>query len=131
MIINCAQVLVDDQDKALRFYTETLDFVKKMDLPDGDSGMRALTVMSPDGLDGVVLELMGTYTPAARGYQQAYRAEELAFTMLCTTDIHADYQRLKAHGVQFAGEPQDAGPVWTVKFDDTCGNLINLVQFKA
>lgn len=131
MMLNGGQVLVDDQDKALRFYTETLGFVKKMDLPDGDSGMRALTVMSPDGLDGVVLELMGTYTPAARAYQQAYRAEGLAFTMLCTMDIHAEYQGLKARGVQFLGEPQDTGPVWTVKFDDTCGNLINLVQFKT
>ena len=69
MIINCGQVLVDDQDKALRFYTEKLGFVKVMDVPDGDSGMRSLIVESPDGIHSVGLELMGTYTSAARAYQ--------------------------------------------------------------
>jgi catechol 2,3-dioxygenase-like lactoylglutathione lyase family enzyme len=130
MMINCGQVLVDDQDKALRFYTEKLGFVKVLDSPDGDSGMRALIVESPDGIPGVGLELMGTYTSAARAYQQAFRADGYAFTMLCTIDIQTEYRHLKARGVHFVGVPEDAGPVWTVKFDDTCGNLINLVQFK-
>lgn len=130
MIIDCGQVLVDDQDKALRFYTEKLGFVKKLDVPDGDSGMRALIVESPDGLPGVGLELMGTYTPEARAFQQSFRANDFAFTILCTTDIQAEYRRLKERGVAFVGEPEDAGQVWTVKFDDTCGNLINLVQIK-
>jgi catechol 2,3-dioxygenase-like lactoylglutathione lyase family enzyme len=130
MILNCGQVLVDDQDKALRFYTETLGFVKVMDVPDGDSGMRSLIVEAPEGIPGVGLELMGTYTPAARAYQQAFRAAGYAFTVLCTADIHTEYQQLKARGVHFEGAPEDAGPVWTVKFDDTCGNLLNLVQFK-
>ena len=130
MILNCGQVRVDDQDKALRFYTEKLRFVKVLDVPDGDSGMRSLVVESPDGIPGAGLELMGTYTPAARAYQQAFRADGYAFTMLCTTDIHTEYRQLKARGVQFVGVPEDTGPVWTVKFDDTCGNLINLVQFK-
>jgi catechol 2,3-dioxygenase-like lactoylglutathione lyase family enzyme len=130
MIINCGQVLVDDQDKALRFYTEKLGFVKVLDVPDGDSGMRSLIVDSPDGIKGVGLELMGTYTPAARAYQQAFRVDGYAFTILCTTDIQTAYQQLKARGVHFVGVPEDDGPVWTVKFDDTCGNLINLVQFK-
>jgi predicted enzyme related to lactoylglutathione lyase len=130
MIMNCGQVLVDDQDKALRFYTEILGFVKKLDLPDGDSGMRALVVESPEGLPGVGLELMGTYTATARAYQQSFRADGYAFTLLYTNDIQTEYQRLKERGVQFIGEPEDTGPVWTVKFDDTCGNLINLVQFK-
>ena len=75
------------------------------------------------------LELMGTYTPAARAYQQAFRADGYAFTVLCTTDIQTEYQRLKERGVHFVGVPENAGTVWTVKFDDTCGNLINLVQF--
>ena len=74
MIMNCGQVLVDDQDKALRFYTEKLGYVKIMDVPDGDSGMRSLIVESPSGIQGVGLELMGTYTPAAHFvYQQAMR----------------------------------------------------------
>jgi catechol 2,3-dioxygenase-like lactoylglutathione lyase family enzyme len=130
MILNCGQVLVDDQDKALRFYTEKLGFTKVMDLPDGDSGMRALVVESPDGIPGVGLELMGTYTPAAHAYQQTVRAAGYAFTVLCTPNIQLEYRRLKDRGVHFDGVPEDAGPVWTVKFDDTCGNLINLVQFK-
>lgn len=130
MILNCGQVLVDDQDKALRFYTEKLGFVKVLDVPDGDSGMRALIVESPDGIPGVGLELMGTYTAAASAYQQSFRARNFAFTLLCTADIQTEYQRLKARGVHFVGTPEDTGPVWTVKFDDTCGNLINLIQFK-
>lgn len=130
MIINCGQVLVDDQDKALRFYTEKLGFVKVMDVPDGDSGMRFLLVEPPDGIPGVRLELMGTYTPSARAYQQAFRADGYAFTVLCTTDIQTEYWQLKERGIHFVGVPEDTGPVWTVKFDDTCGNLINLIQFK-
>ena len=130
MILNSGQVLVDDQDKALRFYTEKLGFVKVLDVPDGTSGMRALVVEPPDGIPGVGLELMGTYTPAARAYQQSFRVRGFAFTLLCTTDIQTDYRRLKERGVHFIGLPEDTGPVWTVKFDDTCGNLINLIQFK-
>lgn len=130
MVLNTGQVLVDDQDKALRFYTEKLGFVKVLDVPDGDSGMRALVVEPPDGIPGVGLELMGTYTAAARAFQQSFRARDFAFTLLCTTDIQTEYQQLKARGVHFVGAPEDTGPVWTVKFDDTCGNLINLIQFK-
>lgn len=130
MILNCGQVLVDDQDKALRFYTEKLGFVKVMDVPDGTSGMRSLVVEPPDGIPGVGLELMGTYTQAALAYQRSFRSRGFAFTLLCTTDIQTDYRRLKERGVHFIGLPEDTGPVWTVKFDDTCGNLINLIQFK-
>jgi catechol 2,3-dioxygenase-like lactoylglutathione lyase family enzyme len=130
MILNTGQVLVDDQDKALRFYAEKLGFVKVLDVPDGDSGMRALIVESPDGLPGVGLELMGTYTAAARAYQQSFRARDFAFTLLCTSDIQTEYQRLKERGVHFIGVPEGAESHWTVKFDDTCGNLINLIQFK-
>lgn len=130
MIVKFGHVLVDDQDKALRFYTETLGFVKKRDVPDGDSGMRFLTVTSPDGAAGFELELQQTSTPAARAYQQSFRADGFAYVAVGTRDIQADYRRLKDRGVLFVGEPEDAGPVWTVKFDDTCGNLINLLQVK-
>lgn len=130
MIIKFGHVLVDDQDKALRFYTETLGFVKKRDVPDGDSGMRFLTVESHDGIAGFELELQETYTGAARTYQQEFRADGFAYVAFSTNDIQAEYQRLKERGVTFFGEPEDVGPVWTVKFDDTCGNLINLLQLK-
>lgn len=130
MIIKFGHVLVDDQDKALWFYTETLGFVKKRDVPDGESGMRFLTVESQDGIVGFELELQETSTAAARMYQQTFRADSFAYIALSTDDIQAEYQRLKERGVTFFGEPEDVGPVWTVKFDDTCGNLINLLQSK-
>jgi 4-hydroxyphenylpyruvate dioxygenase-like putative hemolysin len=128
MIVKFGHVLVDDQDKALRFYTETLGFVKKRDVPDGESGMRFLTVESQDGIVGFELELQETHTAAARTYQQEFRAAGFAYVAFSTNDIYAEYRRLKERGVTFFGEPEDAGPVWTVKFDDTCGNLINLLQ---
>jgi predicted enzyme related to lactoylglutathione lyase len=131
MFVKFGHVLVDDQDKALRFYTQTLGFVKKRDLPDGESGMRFLTIESKEGAAGFELELQGTYSPAAQAYQQSFRADGFAYVAFCTDDIQAEYRRLKERGVQFVGEPEDAGPVWTVKFDDTCGNLINLVQIKS
>lgn len=130
MIVKFGHVLVDDQDKALRFYTETLGFIKKVDVPDGDSGLRWLTVESADGIAGFELELQAADTEAARAYQQQFRADGFAYAAFSTHDIQAEYQRLKARGVTFVGEPEDAGPVWTVKFDDTCGNLINLLQVK-
>lgn len=130
MIVKFGHVLVDDQDKALRFYTETLGFVKVRDVPDGESGLRFLTVASPDGIAGFELELQLTDRDAARTYQQQFRADGFAYAAFSTNDIQAEYQRLKARGVTFFGEPEDAGPVWTVKFDDTCGNLINLLQVK-
>lgn len=130
MIVKFGHVLVDDQDKALRFYTETLGFIKKRDVPDGDSGLRFLTVESPDGITGFELELQAADTEAARTYQQEFRAAGFAYIAVSTNDIQAEYQRLKVRGVTFFGEPEDAGPVWTVKFDDTCGNLLNLLQVK-
>ncbi len=131
MIVKFGHVLVDDQDKALRFYTETLGFVKKRDVPDGESGLRFLTVESPDGIAGFELELQAADTAAARTYQQQFRADGFAYVAFSTNDIQAEYQRLQGRGVIFFGEPEDAGPVWTVKFDDTCGNLVNLLQVKS
>lgn len=130
MIVKFGHVLVDDQDKALRFYTEMLGFVKKRDVPDGESGLRFLTVESPDGIAGVELELQAADTEEARTYQQQFKADGFAYAAFNTNDIQAEYQRLKARGITFLGEPEDAGPVWTVKFDDTCGNLLNLLQVK-
>ncbi len=131
MIVKFGHVLVNDQDKALRFYTETLGFIKKRDVPDGESGLRFLTVESPDGIAGFELELQATDTEEARTYQQQFKADGFAYAAFCTNDIQAEYQRLKAQGITFLGEPEDTGAVWTVKFDDTCGNLLNLLQFKA
>jgi catechol 2,3-dioxygenase-like lactoylglutathione lyase family enzyme len=133
MKIRIASVLVDDQDKALKFYTEKLGFVKKMDMQDGDTPMRYLTVVSPDGIDqigGVELELQAAYLPSAVAWQKDQYELGFAFTMLFTDDIDAEYNRLKKLGVVFHGEPYDGGPVFTVKFEDTCGNLINLLQLK-
>jgi 4-hydroxyphenylpyruvate dioxygenase-like putative hemolysin len=131
MIVKFGHVLVDDQDKALCFYTEMLGFVKRRDVPDGESGLRFLTVESTDGIAGFELELQATSTVAAQVYQQTFRADGFAYAAFCTHDIQAEYRRLLDRGVVFEGEPEDAGPVWTVKFDDTCGNLINLVQHKS
>lgn len=130
MIVKFGHVLVDDQDKALRFYTEVLEFVKKRDVPDGESGLRFLTVESRDGVAGFELELQATSTPEARAYQQQFRADGFAYVVFRTNDIQAEYARLKARGVTICGEPEDVGHLWTVKFEDTCGNLINLLQLK-
>ncbi len=131
MIIKFGHVLVDDLDKALQFYTQILGFRKARDVPDGDSGMRFLTVVSDEGVAGFELELQGTYTAAARAYQQSFRADGFAYIGVETKDIQTAFRCLKERGVQFVGEPEDAGPVWTVKFDDNCGNLVNLMQVKS
>ena len=126
MQIRFISVLVDDQEKALKFYTEVLGFVPMADLPLGE--YRWLTVVSPDGIEGVelVLEPLG-FSPA-RDYQRALYEAGIPATAFTTTDIYADVKRLRARGVTFRGEPLNMGPVITVLFEDTCGNLINLVQ---
>ncbi len=131
MEIKFVSVLVDDQDKALQFYTEKLGFVKKSDMPDGDSPLRWLTVASKDGSENVELELQATHFPSAKAYQKDQFDAGYAFAIFHTKNIHAEYNRLKKLGVVFHGEPTDAGTVITVKFEDTCGNLINLVQPNA
>jgi catechol 2,3-dioxygenase-like lactoylglutathione lyase family enzyme len=125
MQIKLNSVLVDNQDKALKFYTETLGFVKKFDIPMGE--FRWLTVVSEDREDlELVLEPLG-FEPA-KTFQAALFAAGIPCTALATTNIDADYSRLKNLGVVFRGEPKQAGPVKTVVFEDTCGNLINLYQ---
>ncbi len=128
MEIRYASVLVDDQDKALQFYTEKLGFVKKDDGMDGQ--WRWVTVVSKDSSENLTLELQGMNFPSARAYQKEQYEAEYAYAAFPTKDIYAEYNRLKKLGVVFRGEPEDGGPVLTVKFEDTCGNLINLIQIK-
>jgi predicted enzyme related to lactoylglutathione lyase len=126
MRINLSGIMVDDQMKALKFYTEVLGFVKKADIPIGE--YRWLTVTSPDGPEGIelVLEPMG-FTPA-RDYQKALYNAGIPITAFISDDIKAEYKRLLARGVIFRSELQAMGAITSVLFEDTCGNLINLVQ---
>ena len=126
MQIKLNSVMVDDQDKALTFYTGKLGFVKKTDIPFGD--FRWLTVTSPDGHDDVELVLEPMGFPPARTFQKALYDAGIPLTALATDDIDADFNRLKSLGVVFRGEPQPMGPVTIVMFEDTCGNLIQLYQ---
>ena len=126
MRINLSSVLVDDQEKALKFYTQKLGFVKMADIPMGE--YRWLTVTSPEGSKGVELVLEPMGFPPAREYQKALYEAGIPLTAFLTDDIAGEVQRLKASGVVFRGEPQETGPIKSVIFEDTCGNLINLVQ---
>jgi len=126
MQIKLASVTIDDQEKALRFYTTILGFAKKTDIPMGH--FRWLTVSSPDGVEGVELVLEPMGFPPAQTYQQALFAAGIPATAFISKDIHAEYKRLKDLGVKFRSEPKSMGPITAVLFEDTCGNLINLVQ---
>jgi catechol 2,3-dioxygenase-like lactoylglutathione lyase family enzyme len=124
MRINLASVLVDDQDKAERFYIEVLGFNKKTEVPMGRH--RWLTVVSPDDPDGVELVLEPDEHPAARPFKQALVADGIPFTSFAVDDVEREYERLIGLGVQFTQPPVDMGPVTTAVFDDTCGNLIQI-----
>ena len=126
MRINVASVLVDDQDKALRFYTEVLGFVKKTEVPLGEH--RWLTVVSPEAPDGVELVLEPDEHPAVKPFKEALVADGIPFTSFAVSDVHAETERLRALGVTFTQEPLQMGPVTTAVLDDTCGNLIQLVS---
>jgi catechol 2,3-dioxygenase-like lactoylglutathione lyase family enzyme len=126
MQIKFVSMLVDDQQKALQFYTTVLGFEKMADIPMGE--YRWLTVKSPDGVVGVELVLEPMAFPPARTYQKALFEAGIPATAFSTKDIRADVTRLKARSVKFRGEPVDQGPVISVLFEDTCGNLVNLVQ---
>jgi catechol 2,3-dioxygenase-like lactoylglutathione lyase family enzyme len=126
MQITLSSILVEDQNRALRFYTEILGFEKKHDIPLGQ--YRWLTVTSPHGASGVELLLEPMEFPPARVYQKALYDAGIPATAFMSSDINAEVQRLKARGVKFRGEPAKTGPVTAVRFEDTCGNLINLVQ---
>ncbi|GLC23602.1 VOC family protein [Roseisolibacter agri] len=124
MRIALASVLVDDQAKALAFYTEKLGFVKVLDIPMGEH--RWLTVASPEGTPDVQLALEPNVHPAARPWQQALYADGIPLTSFESRDVHAEYERLVAKGVVFRTPPTVMGPVTIAMFDDTCGNLIQL-----
>jgi catechol 2,3-dioxygenase-like lactoylglutathione lyase family enzyme len=124
MRINLASVLVDDQQKALRFYTEVLGFVKKNDIPMGVHSW--LTVVSPEDPDGVELVLEPSDHPAVRPFKDALVADGIPFTSFAVDDVQKEYERLKGLGVTFTQEPTVMGPVTTAVLDDTCGNLIQI-----
>ena len=124
MRINLASVLVDDQEKALRFYTEVLGFAKKTEVPLG--GARWLTVVSPEAPDGVELVLEPDEHPAAKPFKAALMADGIPWTSFAVDDVPAEFDRLKGLGVTFTQEPATMGPVTTAVFDDTCGNLIQI-----
>jgi catechol 2,3-dioxygenase-like lactoylglutathione lyase family enzyme len=124
--INLASVLVDDQAKALRFYTEVLGFVPKNDIPMGEA--RWLTVVSPEEPDGVELVLEPDAHPAVRPFKEALVADGIPFTSFAVADVHAEFDRLTGLGVTFTQEPTAMGPVTTAVLDDTCGNLIQLAS---
>lgn len=119
-------VMVGDQDHALGFYTSVLGFEKMADIPMGP--FRWLTVRSPDGIAGVELVLEPMAFAPARVFQKALFDAGIPAVAFISNDIAAEYQRLKARGVVFRGEPAAMGPIKAVVFEDTCGNLINLVQ---
>jgi len=126
MQIKFVSLFVKDQKVALQFYTQMLGFTKMADIPLGED--RWLTVVSPDGIDGVELVLELVRFPPAAEYQKALFDAGIPATALISQDIQRDYRELKARGVVFRGEPQSAGIIMTTLFEDTCGNLINLVQ---
>ena len=128
MKINVMSVMVDDQAKALRFYTEVLGFVKKTEIPLGEAAW--LTVVSPDEPDGTELLLEPDGHPAARPFKRALREDGIPFTSFAVDDVNAEYERLRALGVRFTQAPTDMGPVITAVLDDTCGNLIQIASEK-
>ncbi|MFE6228990.1 MULTISPECIES: VOC family protein [unclassified Streptomyces] len=128
MRINLASVFVDDQDKALRFYTDVLGFVLKHDVPIGAD--RWITVVSPEALDGTELVLEPSGHPAVPPYKQALVADGIPATSFAVDDVRAEHTRLTALGVRFTQPPVEMGPVTTAVLDDTCGNLIQLAEYK-
>ena len=126
MRIYVTNVLVDDQAKALRFYTEVLGFVKKTDIPLGEASW--LTVVSPDDPDGTELLLEPDGHPAAKPFKEALVADGIPYTSFAVDDVQAEYERLQARGVRFTQGPTEMGPATTAVFDDTCGNLIQIAH---
>ena len=124
--ITVTSVLVDDQAKALKFYTEILGFIKKKDLPAG--AYRWLTVASPAPPEGIELALEPDAHPVAKAFKRAMFADEIPATSFAVDDIQAEYERLKNLGVRFRSRPAQAGTMTVAVFDDTCGNLIQITQ---
>ena len=126
MRIHLASIPVDDQDHALRFYTEVLGFEKKTEIPLGEH--RWLTVVSPEEPEGTELVLEPDSHPAVKPFKAALVGDGIPFTSFAVTDIAAEFERLRALGVRFTQEPVAMGPVTTAVFDDTSGNLIQIAQ---
>ena len=126
MKIKLTSVYVDDQEKALHFYTEVLGFVKKADFSQGP--FRWLTVASPEDPDGTELQLTLNNNQVAKAYQQAIFQQGQPAAMLYTDDVQADYERMKARGAEFTMPPTDVTASKIVMLNDTCGNLIQVVQ---
>lgn len=126
MIISVCSVFVDDQAKALKFYTEVLGFLKKADIPLGEH--RWLTVVSPVHPDGVQLLLEPSEHPAAKPFKEALVSDGVPFTSFSVDDVQKEYDRMVTLGVEFTQPPTQMGPVMTAVFDDTCGNLIQIAS---
>jgi catechol 2,3-dioxygenase-like lactoylglutathione lyase family enzyme len=129
MQIKFVSVLVEDQARALEFYTKMLGFEKMADIPMGEH--RWLTVTSPEGIDGVELVLEPLGFPPARVFQKALFDAGIPATSFTTKDVAAEFARLRKRGVTFRTEPTEMGPITAALFEDTCGNLIYLVQPKS
>lgn len=128
MRINVTSVFVDDQRKALRFYTEILGFQKKTDVPIGDFAW--LTVVSPEEPDGVELLLEPAEHPAVKPYRDALVEDGIPVTSFAVDDVRTEHEKLSAKGVRFLQPPVDHGTVVTAVLDDTCGNLIQICEEK-
>ena len=128
MKIKLTSVYVDNQDKALGFYTEVLGFVKKADFSNGP--FRWLTVASAEDSDGTELQLALNHNPAAKTYQQALFQQSQPAAMFFTDDLEADYERMKARGAEFTMQPTDVTASTIAMLNDTCGNLIQITQLK-
>ncbi len=127
MKINLASVLVDDQEKALRFYTEVLGFQKKTDLDLGEA--RWVTLVSPEEPDGVELALEPDAHRAAKPFKQALVDDGIPYTSFAVDDVHKEHERLRGLGVRFTQEPLKMGEMTTAVLDDTCGNLIMIASY--
>ncbi|MDG4824893.1 VOC family protein [Asanoa sp. WMMD1127] len=127
MRINLASLFVDDQEKALRFYTEVLGFKEKHNVPLGEH--RWVTVVSPEAPDGTELVLEPDEHPAAKPFKDALVADGIPVTSFAVDDVRTEYERMRALGVRFLQEPTEMGPVTTAILDDTCGNLIQIAQY--
>ncbi|MFJ5263738.1 VOC family protein [Streptomyces sp. NPDC088387] len=127
MRIHLTQVFVEDQEKALRFYTDTLGFVKKHDVPLGGEA-RWLTVVSPEAPEGTELLLEPSGHPAVKPYKSALVEDGIPAASFAVDDVQAEYERLRALDVHFTQQPLGMGGVTTAVFDDTCGNLIQIVH---
>ncbi|MFF4470259.1 VOC family protein [Streptomyces sp. NPDC001599] len=128
MKINLTSVFVDDQTHALRFYTETLGFLKKHDVPVGAGEDRWLTVVSPEAPDGTELLLEPSGHPAVGPYRTALAQDGIPAASFAVDDVRAEHDRLRSLGVHFTQEPMAMGAVTTAVLDDTCGNLIQIMQ---